>query len=327
MIGANVYSYGLASGSPWLGHDKHLKRNRPLDVFQFMEKCKAAGVDGIQLQDNQLESFEKKYLENVRQKADQLRLYLEFSHFGSLNDESISESVRLASLLNCKIMRTASGMRLRETTIRTRDAWNKYRELTIKNAQKLAGLGNEYGVKIAIENHFGDVTAEELIEVVEQDNKHLGVCLDTANSFSVVQDPVETARTLAKYVISSHLKDFLAVETSTGCSVYNVPLGLGHVDLLAAVRAVQQYNTNVLYTIEMVSGRIFDIPFLEPGFYSGYEERDAVDVVKILRLIRDNPKKIPDTFVPLSEFTDDQLEYEDANLRACIAYARTALGL
>jgi 3-oxoisoapionate decarboxylase len=322
-----VYSYGLACGLPWLGHDKHLKKHKPLDLFQFMEKCKTAGLDGIQLQDNQLESFERDYLDKVRRAGDDLQLNLELSHSGSLNDESIGKSVEVASLLNCKIMRTAIGMQLREKSIKTRDAWHKFRELTIKNAQRLAKLGEEYDIKIAIENHFGDVTAAELVEVVEQDNKHLGVCLDTANSFSVAQDPVETAKILGKYVISSHLKDVLAVETSTGCSVYNVPLGRGHVDLPAIVRAVRENNPDILYTIEMVSGRIFEIPFLEPGFYSGFEERDAVDVVKILRLIRDNPKKVPATFLPLSEFTDDQLEYEESNVKECIEYARSELRL
>jgi sugar phosphate isomerase/epimerase len=285
------------------------------------------GLDGIQVQDNQLESFEKKYLDTVKQKAQDLQLSLEFSHSGSLNDQSIDNTVRVASVLGCKIMRTAIGIKLRETTIRTREEWHKFRDLTIENAQKLAKLGREYGIRVAIENHLGDVTAQELIEVVEQDNKQLGVCLDTANSFSVVQTPSETARILAKYVISSHLKDFLAVETSTGCSLYNVPLGLGHVDLPYAVRAVQQYNPNVMYTIEMVSGRIFDIPFLEESFYSGFEEREAVDVVKILRLIRDNPKKAPSSFIPLSEFSDEQLDYENSNVKECIEYARSTLKL
>jgi sugar phosphate isomerase/epimerase len=327
MIGANVYSYGLACGLPWLGHDKHLKNHKPLDVFAFMEKCRSVGLDGVQLQDNQLESHDKEFLDRVGQRAEELQLSLEISHSGSLNDQDISNTVRIANALGCKVMRTCIGMRLRETTIRTRDAWYNFRDLTIENARKLAELAEKFDIKIAIENHFGDVTAQELLEVIEVDTKHLGVCLDTANSFSVAQDPNETARILSKHVISSHLKDFLAVETPSGCTVYNVPLGQGQVDLPYIIREVQRYNPKVMFTIEMVSGRSFEIPFLEESFYSGFDQRDAVDLVKVLRLIRDNPKKLPASFLSLSEFSDDQLEYENSNVKECINYARDVLKL
>ena len=325
MIGSNQFSFGLAYAMPWLGHDKRLKRQKPLDLFGFMEKCREFGLDGIQLADSQLDSYDEAYLGGVKDRAKALGLYLQFSHSGSLSDPFIEKHICAANILDCKIMRTTIGMLLRQTTIRTRDDWHKFRKATLGYASNIAQLGRKYGVKIAIENHFGDVTAEELLDVIEVDNGYLGVCFDTANSFSVAQEPAWTANLLARHVIASHLKDFLAVETSTGCTLYAVPLGQGHVDLEDCVKAVQQYNPDVMFTLEMVSGRTFNVPFLDESFYPGYDERDASDIVRVLRLIRDNPKKVPSTFVHLEQFTDDDLEYEDSNVRECVKYAREVL--
>jgi 3-oxoisoapionate decarboxylase len=319
MLGANEYSYRLACG---LGNP--LKQHKPLDLFAFMEKCASLGLDGVQVSERQLQTLDQIFLSEIKGKAADLGLHIEVSA-ASIGDPQIERYLQVASFFGGNVLRSSVGFRLRETILKTRDDWHKFRERMMEDARKVATLAKKYGLKVAIENHF-DLTAEELLKVVETDPDSLGVCLDTANSFAVVQEPKETASLLAKYVISSHLKDFLVLETPLGYTLYNVPFGEGHVDLQYVVNAVRQYNPGVMYSIEMVSGRTFPISSLEESFYSGYDERDALDLVKVLRLVRDHPKK-PSSFIPLETFTDDNLAYEEANMKSCVKYAREVLKL
>ena len=71
------------------------------------------------------------------------------------------------------------------------------------------------GVKIAIENHDGDMQAREVKTVIEESGKDfVGSNLDTGNPLWVVEDPMVTLEVLAPYVITSHMRDSRFVRAS-----------------------------------------------------------------------------------------------------------------
>ena len=64
------------------------------------------------------------------------------------------------------------------------------------------------GVKVAIENHAGDMQARELKMLVEAAGPDIvGVCLDSGNPVWTIEDPHLTLETLAPYVLTSHMRD------------------------------------------------------------------------------------------------------------------------
>ena len=65
------------------------------------------------------------------------------------------------------------------------------------------------GVTLAIENHdrFEAVVFARIVEQIASD--HVGICLDTVNSFGALEGPAVVIDTLAPYVVNLHLKDFV----------------------------------------------------------------------------------------------------------------------
>ena len=64
------------------------------------------------------------------------------------------------------------------------------------------------GLKIAIENHAGDMQARELKMLIEEAGKDfVGACLDSGNPLWTIEDPHLTLETLAPYVLTSHVRD------------------------------------------------------------------------------------------------------------------------
>ena len=89
------------------------------------------------------------------------------------------------------------------------------------------------GVAIAIENHDRFSTGT-LVEIVERlSPRHVGVCLDTVNSFAALEGPAVVVERLAPYALNLHVKDFTIrrVNGQMGFSVEGAPAGEGRLDV------------------------------------------------------------------------------------------------
>ncbi len=68
-------------------------------------------------------------------------------------------------------------------------------ETTIKLFRSVKSEATDLGVKIAIENHSGDMQARETRTVIEESGKDfVGSCLDTGNPIWAIEDPFLTLR-------------------------------------------------------------------------------------------------------------------------------------
>jgi sugar phosphate isomerase/epimerase len=110
-----------------------------------------------------------------------------------------------------------------------------------RTAQALGGLARlaaEHGIRLALENH-ADYRGHEIAAIVRMAGEpNLGVRLDTGNPFWVFEEPVDAARELAPYTITTHIKD-LAV--APFAQWQGVPLGQGHVDFPAIVAELAKH--------------------------------------------------------------------------------------
>lgn len=112
----------------------------------------------------------------------------------------------------------------------------------------------DYGVRIAVENH-ADYRADDMLELLECiDNPQVGVQLDTANPFTVAEEPVEAARKLAPHVISTHIKDATIRPMTAGewVKILGTPIGDGDVDI-AAIAAIlaERAPADIPFTLEI----------------------------------------------------------------------------
>ena len=107
------------------------------------------------------------------------------------------------------------------------------------------------GVKLAIENHdrFPARQLARMVEALGPD--HVGVCLDTVNSFGALEGPEIVVKTLAPYTLNLHVKDFTIARVSSqmGFVIHGCPAGQGRLNvpwLLEQLRAAGRAGNAVL---------------------------------------------------------------------------------
>lgn len=110
------------------------------------------------------------------------------------------------------------------TVLRTVVGWEKDRySPTVPWAQQmadvttvlhqLAPLAREFGQKIGLESHC-DITSHEMLRWIEAVGEDvIGVCLDTGNLPTRMDEPIAATRRVAPYVICTHTKDALLFTT------------------------------------------------------------------------------------------------------------------
>ncbi len=102
----------------------------------------------------------------------------------------------------------------------------------------------EEGVVLALENHI-DFTSREIVRIIEAvGSPSLRVNFDTGNCLRLFEDPVDAAKRLAPYTISTHTKD-IATRRKGGSPADNFTwwpacvAGEGVIDMPGVVKALQ----------------------------------------------------------------------------------------
>ena len=156
------------------------------------------------------------------------------------------------------------------------------------------------------------------------------MCLDFGNNLSLCEDPMETARTLAPYVVYAHIKDMAVEEYEEGFLLSEVPMGDGFLDLKQIVGMLRQKDPNMIFNLEMITRDPLKIPVYTPKYWATFDDAYSPlpgrDLAAVLALVKKNrPRKPLPRVTGLSAEAAVKLE-DDCNAQ-CIAYARQNLGL
>src|SRR3954462_12284358 len=94
------------------------------------------------------------------------------------------------------------------------------------------------GLKLAVENHAGDLQGRELKTLIEEaGSDFVGACIDAGNPVWAIEDPHLTLDLLAPYVLTSHVRDSRLWRVAEGTAVAWTRMGDGNVDIARYVRA------------------------------------------------------------------------------------------
>jgi 3-oxoisoapionate decarboxylase len=178
------------------------------------------------------------------------------------------------------------------------------------------------GLKIAVENHAGDMRSEELATLVEMAGRDfVGVNYDSGNSLWTFEDPLDALDRLAPYVVTTSLRDGIVTEIPNGARVRWTAVGDGVVDFPRFVQRLAERCPGVPFHVETISGLGRDVPFLDDEFWEAWPKVEASALAKFLRLMR---RKAPNTqTMPRTNDPGDQRR----ELEKSLAYCRQALGL
>jgi sugar phosphate isomerase/epimerase len=195
---------------------------------------------------------------------------------------------------------------------------------TVKVCRSARSQALDAGVKIAIENHAGDMQAWEIAGLCEEAGKeYVGVTFDTGNATWAMEDPMESLEILAPYVAASALRDSMIWQTPEGATLQWTAIGEGVVNYKAFVKRFLELCPNVPVNVEIISGSPKPLPFFQKDFWNVWPKARASDFAKFDALTRLG-RQIPPHHSP-----NDAVEqkYQKSELERSLAYCKETLGL
>ncbi|MDE3168325.1 MAG: sugar phosphate isomerase/epimerase [Acidobacteriota bacterium] len=251
-----------------------------LDTIQFSALGDYGGLDAANLQ-------------KVKDRAAQLNISIDsgmgcicetsrsFNKKGRPAREQILEGLRVAKAVGSKAMRCFMGSsddRLGALPIEA------HMETTIKLFRSVRSEAMDLDVKIALENHAGDMQARELKTLIEEAGKDfVAACLDTGNPLWVVEDPFVTLEILAPYAVTTHVRDSIVFETPKGAAGQWVAMGDGILDLPRFVAEFRKRCPRSTMQLEIITGRPPRfMNYLEPEFWKAFGKMPAWEFARFV---------------------------------------------
>ena len=306
-----------------------LQQHQPgLDLFQphvFLKHCHAQGAGGMQAPLGVLPAAE---VDALRRFADEHDLYVE-AIIGlpqnQLELERFESEIQTACDAGAKAARTTIIPGRRYERFKTLAEFREYERRGQRMLELAAPLVEKHRLPLAVENHK-DQRLDERIALFEHlDSPFVGACLDTGNSFALLDGAHEPIAALAPYAFSVHLKDQALQEASDGFMLGDIPLGQGSFDLPAMVAVIQRAKPQVRFTLELITRDPLEVPCLSEDYFATLPDVPASDLARTIRFVRDHSAaQLPAVdALPIEQ----QLALEDANVAASIKYAADVLGL
>jgi 3-oxoisoapionate decarboxylase len=195
-------------------------------------------------------------------------------------------------------------------------------ENTIKVLRNIRSKVIDSGLKIAIENHAGDMQGRELKTLIEGAGKDfVGACLDSGNPLWVLEDPHVTLETLAPYVLTSHVRDTLVWRIPEGAAVQWVRMGEGNIGIDTYVRRYLELCPGKALTLEIIVTGPRKYPYFDPGFWDPYRNVPASNFARFVSLVDKGSPPAPAPPVPKEQIAHRQKE----DLEASIAWLKKFL--
>ena len=189
-------------------------------------------------------------------------------------------------------------------------------ENTIKVLRNVRSKVVDSGLKIAIENHAGDMQGRELKSLVEGAGKDfVGVCLDSGNPLWVLEDPHVTLETLAPYVLTSHVRDTAVWRVPEGAAVQWVRMGDGNIGIDSYVKRYVELCPGKAITLEIIVTGPRKYAYFDPKFWEGYQNIKAAEFARFVALVDKGEPRPASPPVPKEQMPQREREDLEASLR------------
>lgn len=296
------------------------------DPIRFVEYCRNLGVRCVQVG---LGIRDKPYVQRLRDAAQAGGTQLEGITALPQNErdlERFEAELSTARAAGAEIVRTVTLSGRRYETFDSAERFERFRAESLQALKLAAPCVRKHRIHLAVENHK-DWRADELIRLLDAVGcDELGVCLDTGNSISLLEDPMEVIEQLAPRALTTHFKDMALEETRDGFLLSEVPLGEGILDLPRAVSLVRKARPSIRFHVEMITRDPLSVPCLTTRYWATFPELPGRHLARTLALVRAHPPARP--LPRISRLgTEEQMRQEDGNVARCLEFARRHLDL
>jgi sugar phosphate isomerase/epimerase len=340
--GAFVHAQDSAAKPPRrnikLGIDNFAVRAMGWKAPALVDYAAELQVDSLFISDlDAFESLETPYLQTIRSKAADKGLQI---HVGTWSicpssttfrktwgtaEEHLSLGLRVARDLGSPVLRVIlgnAGDRATPGGIEARI------DDTVKVCKACRSKSLDLGVKIAVENHAGDMQAWELVGLIEQAGKdYVGANLDSGNAVWTLEDPLASLEQLGPYALTTSLRDSAIWESEKGVTAQWTAMGDGTVDLKKYFDRFAQLCPGIPVHIETISGFNREFPLWSEDFWKAYPNGRARDLARFLALAKNGkPRSAWSPPADKDRKVADQ-EYQREQIERSIRYCKEQLGL
>ena len=281
-IGIDSYCYHRFFGEVYDGQKEPAKK---MTMDDFLDRAMALGVDGVSLESCFFPSFDDAFLKDLKQKLDGYKLdrVYAWGHPDGLergkNPEAYDDmvaSIPRAAAIGADVMRVCgSSLMFRH------EPHGPQLEALSRQFKEAMKVANEYGIKLAMENHI-DYTADEIVQLIDLvGDKNFGVNFDTGNFLRLLDDPVAGMEKLAPHVFATHIKDLMPNPQASPTDWFffsGVPVGRGLINNKKLAELLKKHNYQGFLAVE--------IDYPHPDWTECEDEAVGVSV-KALRAISD----------------------------------------
>jgi sugar phosphate isomerase/epimerase len=279
-----------------LGVDIYSLQSQNFTPFQSLDYCKNLGVKVVHFSEIRfLGSLEPDNLKRVREYAAMLDIDLEigmrsicptstlFDATQGTAETQLGKMIQAAKIIGSPIVRCVLGSSAERSG---KIPLEGHIDNTIRVLKNIRAQAMDNGIRIAIENHAGDMQARELKTLVEGAGKEfVGVCLDSGNPMWTLESPHLTLDTLYPYVLTSHVRDTYVWMTPTGVAVRWCRTGEGNIDIDGYIAKYLRLCPGKALSAEVIvqpQPRMFAVR--DPKFWVPYKSTPAWEFEQFLEL-------------------------------------------
>jgi len=338
--GALLHGQSVANTqAPKLGLDNYSVRAMKWKAPQLVDYAASLGCDSLFITDlDAYESFEIGYLSRIRTIASAKGVTI---HAGTWSicptskafkpnwgnaEEHLTLAINVAKGVGSPVIRVVLGTmedRLTDGGI------ERHMEETAKVCRACKSKAQDAGVKIAIENHAGDMHSTELVKLVEAAGKdYVGVNLDSGNACWTLEDPMDSLETLGPLTITTSLRDSAIWKSEKGAKVQWTAMGDGDIDFKTYFTRFRELCPGVPVHIETISGLTREFAFLQPEFWKPWPNMPANRFAHFLALAERGKPRDPSPPPPSNPEARTKAEQtaQKEQIEKSLRYCRT-LGL
>jgi sugar phosphate isomerase/epimerase len=338
LAGAALHAQAAQRRGIKLGFDNFSVRAMRLKAPALIDYAASLDLDSLFISDlDAFDSLEDAHLRELRARAGARHLQI---HVGTWSvcptskafrpnrgtaEEHLALGIRVARALGSPVIRVVLGTmedRLGDGGI------ERHMESLARVCRASRSQALDAGVKIAIENHAGDMHSTELARLVEMTGTdYVGVNLDSGNACWTLEDPIDNLTNLAKYVVTTSLRDSAVWDSEKGARVQWTAMGEGDVDLRAYMDRFAQLCPGVAVHIETISGGSREFAFLTPEFWKAWPRLEASAFARFLALARRGKARQPVQLPAGDARAKAEQDHQRGEIERSLTYCKQTLGL
>ncbi len=266
-----------------------------LSPFETLDWAIMNEADGVQFSEGARPAPDRSFLRELAQYAEENRLYLEWGGGEYIPLDPASGKPRDVAAVNRAAAEQARALGI--DTVRASYAGPKRWQqgsvpaeeclgLAARNLREQAPMLRDLGVTLALatQSVFSTFELLRLFEMCGvRPDEHLGICLDTMNALTMLEDPAAAAERVLPWIVTTQVKDGAILLAEDGFIAFAAEAGTGVVDLETILGKLGTPDRRINLTLaDHAGGR--SIPAFAPGFPAAFPDLSATELLTLLKL-------------------------------------------